>query len=775
METESDWTCELIATYLERLLVLAKQAGNANPFPSKYASHRMGQEAISKVAKVNPRAFVERLLSLLIIITEQNADKSYGPPWHDQIWGHGGFGVKEGLDNRLLAAMESSLCWIAVNKPDEFRTYATKLRQSEYHTIQNLLIRSYAAGAERFADEALDYVLEDPERRFEIDYVSTSSKHAIQRLLSEVTSYCSTGHLVDLELAILEYYPVWEQGADGRTIRGAFQLELLENMDVARLSAKALGTLQELRRKFRGMRPYLRTGIEGGWVRSPIPEPSARKMSDDEWLGAIEQYISNSPSRDPSKLLIGGAYQLSQVLETLTKEEPARFAKLVHRIPDDANPAYFEAILKGLTETDVDMDAVVAACLRCHRIPDRQLGRWITRPLAHVQDSILPDEALELVAWYATEDPNPDPVQVSSIRKSYQAGQEILTYDATMVGINSVRGAAAISISKLIFKDEHFWRFFEPYLKTMANDPSDAVRACVVEALLGSLRYDRDLAVELFIQLSNTDGKPGYGDMLVKWVRRWVTWIGMIFKRSALTDEPGMDERLLAIEYVQVFLKYATQSHFGQLEPLLSRMVKSDVDEVATTGARWACYASLTVAEALPLAKRCTSGSKSLRLGAADVYSTNINISTYRAVCEEILVECFSDPEAEVRRAAARCFYELEGRELQDYQHLAREFIHSEAFETEHNPLFDALEKTTANVPEIILMACERIFDLAGDDTGDMTTAVAGTSSSIAKLIIRLYSRTTDPALESRCLDIVDKMSLFGAYGLDAISEEFDR
>ena len=77
--------------------------------------------------------------------------------------------------------------------------------------------------------------------------------------------------------------------------------------------------------------------------------------------------------------------------------------------------------------------------------------------------------------------------------------------------------------------------------------------------------------------------------------------------------------------------------------------------------------------------------------------------------------------------------------------------------------------------PSVILMACERVFELAADKIGDMSTAVAGNSGVIAKLIVRVYSHTTDPSSRSRCLDIIDKMSLLRAHGLEVITEEFDR
>ena len=435
-------------------------------------------------------------------------------------------------------------------------------------------------------------------------------------------------------------------------------------------------------------------------------------MNDDQWLGAIERYSSDSPNNDPDKFLVGSAHELSQRLEAQTKEDPHRFANLVHRIPDDSNPSYFEAILRGLAGADIDMETVVPACLRCHRIPGHPLGRWLTRPLVHFPGSQLPDGALEMVAWYATKHPNPDPVTVSSETTYSQGDQEFHRYDPMMVGINSVRGSAAGSIARLLAPDDRYLSFFEPHLKLMVKDPSDATRACVAEALLGVLRHKRDLAVELFVELCDSD------------------------------------ERLLATRHFEDFLKYAVPTHFTQLEPILARMIKSEDEAVATAGALWVCYASLTVEEALPRATLCPSGSKPQRLGAAKIYAANLKLSAHRSVSEEMLGRLFSDCEAEVRH---------------------------EAFKSEHNPLFHALEKTTANMPNVVLMACERVFELAADKTGDLSAAVAGISSAVEKLIVRVYSRITDPVLKARCLDIIDKMSVFRAYGLDVITKEFDR
>ena len=768
------WACKLIACYFTRLLALARQSGNSNPFPDRFKSHRTGEEVITKAAKGDPRLFARLHLPIFTGVVEANADKGNELPWHDRIWGHGATGLTHGLENVFLQALETAVCWMASNSPDEVLPYLAKFRRSKYHTVQYLLIRSLAANSERFADEAIEYLLEDTGKRFAINEVSTSSEHPIQQLLSAVTSHCTIDNLSRLQYKILDYYPIWEHGVDGRETRGAFQLGLLEHIDSCRLPEEGYRRLQELRRKIGNERPFELIRTEGGWVGSPIPEESAKRMSDDDWLRAIQRHSSNSPNRDPRRFLAGGALQLSGVLENLSKEEPSRFAQLVHRIPNEANTAYFEAILRAITGNDVDAEIVVDACLRCHSIPGRPLGRWITRPIGQIADASLPDEALGMVVWYATQDPDPDPLRVTPNRTFLQGGKETVVYDPLTVGINSVRGTAAGTVARLIFEHERYLTYFRPYLAIMATDASDATRACVAEALLGTLRHDRDLAVELFIELAGMNRGPKGLEVLRKSIRRWGTWISNVFKKPAGPSKHEPDERLLATHHVESFFKFATQTHFLQLEHILLRMTKSQFEPVATAGARWICYASLTVEEATSLAKRCVSGSKWLRLGAADVYSANLRMSTHRSVCEEMLLKLFSDTESEVRRVASQCFYGFEQQELRNFKCFIEGYIRSSAFECDNNPLFDAFEKTTADISEVILMACERVIELASKQMGDDSMLDLGLSGSIANLIVRVYSRTNDLALRSRCLDVIDKMSVARAYGLETVIEEFD-
>ena len=93
-----------------------------------------------------------------------NVDKSGEPPWRDPIWCYRFYGETFGVDHSFLTAMEAALCQLAKSEPDEFRVIAGSLRASEFETVQYLLIRSYAANGECFADDAVEYLLENEAR-----------------------------------------------------------------------------------------------------------------------------------------------------------------------------------------------------------------------------------------------------------------------------------------------------------------------------------------------------------------------------------------------------------------------------------------------------------------------------------------------------------------------------------------------------------------------------------------------------------------------------------
>ena len=127
----------------------------------------------------------------------------------------------------------------------------------------------------------------------------------------------------------------------------------------------------EWQRRFEIDEPPPPGGIQVGSVGSPIPAKATHKMKNRHWLGAIARYKDDRDYRP--ELFKGGAYQLANELEQRTIEDPIRFARLADEIPDDANQAYFTAILRGVGSSKSDIPIGVAATLmeRCHPAPGR--------------------------------------------------------------------------------------------------------------------------------------------------------------------------------------------------------------------------------------------------------------------------------------------------------------------------------------------------------------------------------------------------------------------
>jgi hypothetical protein len=434
--------------------------------------------------------------------------------------------------------------------------------------------------------------------------------------------------------------------------------------------------------------------------------------------------------------LVGGAHELSGVLEAQVKKDPKRFAQLVLRFPDDAHPYYFHAVLRGIADAGVDTDTLLKVCQKCHELPSRPCGSWLCDAVRKAADRELPNELVEMVSWYATEDPDPGQemwrVDAGSATPYYGG-------DVFSAGLNCVRGRAALAVAELVARDDHRLPTLRQTLDRLVEDPSIAVRSCVASALTATLIHDRSLAVELFLRLCDTE------------------------------------DVLLGTEPVERFLRYATETHFGELRPILERMLASDNSDVVTAGARQSCLASLMVAEAEPLAERCLSGGETHRVGAAEVFSAFLRTAQYRSVCEESLIALFDDDSDKVRREAARCFFHLREGELGDYPELMEAFVESRAFVTEHWQLLDALERTTATLPAIALLACERFLDVAGEEAADIRTSTAAHTDTVVQIVIRTYNQSKDPTLQTRCLNLFDHMAELGIYEVNRALKRYER
>lgn len=690
-----------------------------------------------KAARGAPREYVSEVLPVMLRLMALTLQRRGEPPYKDGAWFIRHYKNEFGVGDTLLEAIVEALSHLSQSDPKTFAEHAASLAASGFETAHFILLRAYAGSGESFADEAADYLCANP-ARLSIGY--SDGEHWVARsVLEAITPHCSEESLKSIEDLLLNYYTEWERSAGGRSAFGYAQFTLFEGITETRQSQRVVKRLEELRRKFQTQHAEEPRGIFGGFVGSPINDEAASKMSDEQWLRAISRYnTDNVETRLVGDDLVGGAGELAGVMEGIAKQNPERFARIALQFPDSVNIRYLEAVLRGVTDSSLSVEIALGLCRRCHRLPSRPVGRWIPPVIGGISESTLPDDALDIVAWYATEDTDPEE-DAWLVSEEDGGPQPLFGGSIDMAAINCVRGTAAQALSRLLGPDVSRLSKLLPAVQRLVNDKSIAVRASAAWTLIGVLRHDRDLAVQLFMTLCS------------------------------------VDDAILRASGVERFMKFGLRTHYRTLEPILDRMLKADSEEANLAGARLSSIAALFDEDARPLALACLSGSEPLRRGAAQVFAANLSQARFRQFCQENLITLVDDESEKVRSEAARCFLKLEEDQVGDYTELVNAFIASKAYKKEHRDLFQALEKTTAQLPETTCLAVERFFDLAATEVADISTHASAESYTANKLIIRTYSQTKTPALKSRCLDLIDRVSRLHALGLSEAIADYER
>lgn len=108
---------------------------------------------------------------------------------------------------------------------------------------------------------------------------------------------------------------------------------------------------------------------------------------------------------------------------------------------------------------------------------------------------------------------------------------------------------------------------------------------------------------------------------------------------------------------------------------------------------------------------------------------------------------------------------QLDDLDNDQVEHLLRAFLASKAFVEHYKTALYRLEHMHELLPEVALDVCERVTADAGDEFGDIGTAAAGAGVNLTTVVLRLY-RQGGTELRARCLDLIDRLTELGAYGV---------
>ena len=720
MSTEKpDYCAEAIGHWLDRQHQLAarRKDHDGSPHPNLSDQHsQFSKDVMSSAASGASLAFARELLPRVA----RAADGPDGDAWRYRF----------GMVGEIVEALSGALCSLAAADPDSLDDLVASLPDERPLLIGTLIMTAWASNPDRYADRLLGLLI-DREELF--------GQPGAGRAVGAGTRVGNPDLCAQLEQLILQHAPKDERGR----WYGHSQYRLLACFETGVLSIAGTRRLTELRRKFGDEPPHDPPSVPQvtfGEVPPRIPHDATALMSDADWLRAMGTV--HRESAGGSGDLDWDQVELSRQLEARTKAEPQRFARLATDLmSDDLSRLYFSAVLDGLASKDhehLPLDAIVGVTRRLHELPGRPCGLSVVRAAGAIAKEEVPPDLIEAVAFYAREDPDPEEDKWLAYPGDMGVGERSVN-----AAINSVRGEAARAIADLLFADADRIEPLRGAIAALVGDRTLAVRSVAPLPLLAMLRSEERWSLELFTVLC-----------------------------------AGADP-ILGAAFFEQYVNYAAYRSYDAIQPILLRMLASQEADVRRTAARRICLAGLHDGPSREAASedvaRGEAGDTAMRIGAAEVYAQNCGHPDVAAECIEKLPRFFDDSSVEVRREAARCFFEIQADDLGKQGDMIEAFSTSAAFPDDAFPLLRRLEQMTGPLPGSVCSLADRAIKAWGAAAGDIQTSASHHASILAKLILRRYAQASGDVRRKEPLDLIDRMLEAGFYDLDRELESVDR
>jgi hypothetical protein len=748
-----DLASEAIAHWVDRIVAIwrAPEADTSTrPSLSDLMDRSGNGEHVIEMAGKAPNSYAEHLFPRVAKVVTETARDRDERLQADELWTYRWFGDHTlQIHSTILSVLAQSLESIATAAPQTLDRLLAPYLKRPQDTIAYLTLRAWTAAPAAYADRIADYLVADS-RRLRVGYAAwgtgggSAEHHVSISAVRASSSSCSLERFAALEHEIRLLTDAWEM--QNPRLRGRTQWELLQALDASRLSAVGLSKLGELQRKFPKQKLEAPRASEVVRIGSPVPEQAFTKMSDEQWLRAMKKYagVQHGPNRDIRRS--GGEVQLAQALGNEAKKDPQRFAVLAAQMPDDLPANYFDSLLRGVADSThaergdarmaVSLDEALTLVRRAHALPGKPCGRAIAWMIEKLDGFRWPSEVLSIVSWYAINDSDPSE---ETWRIASASGTPYYGGDPHSAGINSTRGAIAHAIAHLLFDDRGRFEHLNQAIQSLAHDASIAVRSCAISPLIAALNADSHKAISWFVECVSADPV------------------------------------LLTVPHVDRFVRYAGYRDYAAVRPVIQQMLRAASEEAVGHAARQVCVLAFDVADARNDAADIRSGTATMRKAAADVYSTNVAQEGVGSVCRELLKPFFGDSESDVSKEAASAFQYIGKLTTSDGADLLKAFLDAKPSREALEPVVRALEDSPVQLPDLVCALAAMCVEAYKSDAGDLSKADSLIASDLSKIVIRLYAQTEDPAIQTRCLNLIDEMERHHFMGLSDELQRVDR
>lgn len=430
---------------------------------------------------------------------EQTKSYSYNGLTHNSLCSFSLYGYED----NLLKIFNNAFNAYAQQEPANYWYYIQDYKKSDYETILFLILKSMYFLPLEYSDKVIDYIINTPHLYY-VGYNSDSS-YLTTVLLNKFTQKCSEDLLKKLIKQILNYkdnyeYEYFKRLKINKSLEYSpidhTQAKFLDSLNKERLFKypEAISKLLELQRKFRNTVFFKKPkGIQGGLVVSPIPKENAKKMTLPQWKNAIYRHIQ--PDSIGISPCSGGAFQLSQVMEEIIKQEPLKFKNFIYELDvQRTSPFYINAILKGLASLDGYYETKENLIKYCLKINDKEFNHSIVELLSSLIDITgvhLSEYCIDLITQYI-------------INPKYN--DEWDNDDIDFVAINCTNGKASRLLQKIFSKDINFKDRFNIVFDKI-DSLSLATKVAFIIPLYALYNADRDFALSVLERFIISDKK----------------------------------------------------------------------------------------------------------------------------------------------------------------------------------------------------------------------------------------------------------------------------
>jgi hypothetical protein len=690
----------------------------------------IGKQHESDIAGLGEAAPEEYIRDLLPIILDFAAGAAQ-PQWRtdglvaDRIWYLRRTNAHYGVDDNLLLGAQRAIKSLAQMNPALAGEAIRTLQASNLEVAAFVCAFGFLGNPDQFADEAAEWLISSP-GALSVGY-SESPSWLSRQVIEAISPLLDPSVRQRLEAAVRGYTTEWERTFKGLKGRGYTELTLLNGFGDD-LSDASRQRRDELRRKFLLDDVSPPRGISGGWLPAPIPAERARLMTDRQWIRAMRRYSSEGTEFRGGNV-VGDAFSQAQVLNELTGQDQARFGQLYLQLDKSIRPAYRDAILRGLSTSEVPSELFGAVLEHTAGLEDPSLHRSLVRLIESQARFDVPPIAFSLLAMIVEVDPDPagdnwdesendDSVAFSSIEAS---------------SLNSTRGAVARSIGPLVNNDPSRLPELGATIARLTQDLTQQVRSAMARSLAAVLFVDADAAI---------------------------TWF------EALMEEAS--DGLLGSSDVEIFIHYALKlGHKDAVMPMLKRQMDSASVRAHRHRARQLTVGSIGDENLDQLVDSCMAGTPAERAGVLDVVNQNLKSELRRTRLVGLALQGLGDEDDAVREQATSAFYEVEHLSSEEANRLFDGAESAQDFDSVGQAALVALEEYRRPLPEAALRLCEQFVQAHADEMGNIATTAAATAMHAVRVAIRFHAQRADPSLRARCLDVIDLLVANRAHGID--------